>query len=136
MVRATQPFERIAADFKGPLPRSKSSKNRVSLTIVDVYSRFVWAFPCKDTSTGIAIKIYHELLPPLALIISSFCVFFTFLFLFFVTRLEAVLSMALVLSTGFTTTRELVISSINEVKQFMHSSSEFKSIDVSLFLEL
>ena len=61
LVKATQPFERIAVDFKGPLPRSKSSNNRFILTIVDEYSRFVWAFPCKDTSTGTAIKIYHEL---------------------------------------------------------------------------
>ena len=61
MVRATQPFERISLDFKGPLPRSKSSNNKFILTIVDEYSRFVWAFPCKDTSTGTVIKIYHEL---------------------------------------------------------------------------
>ena len=51
LVKATQPFERIAVDFKGPLPRSKSSNNRFILTIVDEYSRFVWAFPCKDKST-------------------------------------------------------------------------------------
>ena len=61
LVKATQPFERISVDFKGPLPRSKSSNNKFILTIVDEYSRFVWAFPCKDTSTGTAIKIYHEL---------------------------------------------------------------------------
>lgn len=61
MVKATQPFERIAVDFKGPLPRSKSSNNRFILTNVDEYSRFVWAFPWKDTSTSTAFKIYHEL---------------------------------------------------------------------------
>ena len=61
LVKATQPFERIAVDFKGPLPRSRSSNNRFILTIVDEYSRFVWAFPCKDTSTATVIKIYHEL---------------------------------------------------------------------------
>ena len=61
LVKATQPFEGISVDFKGPLPRSKSSNNRYILTIFDEYSRFVWAFPCKDTSTGTVIKIYHEL---------------------------------------------------------------------------
>ena len=62
LIRATQPFERIAVDFKGPLPSSKTSKKRFILTIVDEFSRFVWAFSCKDTSSKAAIKIYHKLL--------------------------------------------------------------------------
>ena len=40
LIRATQPFERIAVDFKCPLPRSKTSKNRIISTIVDEFSRF------------------------------------------------------------------------------------------------
>ena len=52
---------KISVDFIGPLPKSKSSNNKFILTIIDEYSRFVLAFPCKDTSTGTAIKIYPEL---------------------------------------------------------------------------
>ena len=33
--KATQSFERISVDFKGPLPRSRSSNNKFILTIVD-----------------------------------------------------------------------------------------------------
>ena len=61
LIRATQPFERLSVDFKGPLPKSRISANRYILTIVDEYSRFTWAYPCKDTSTATIIKIYHEL---------------------------------------------------------------------------
>ena len=60
-VRATQPFERLSVDFKGPLPKSRISENRYILTIVDEYSRFTWAYPCKDTSTATVIKIYNDL---------------------------------------------------------------------------
>ena len=35
LVKATQPFERIAVDFKSPLPRSRSSNNKFILTIVE-----------------------------------------------------------------------------------------------------
>ena len=61
LIRATQPFERIAVDFKGTLPKSKTSKNRYILTIVNEFSRFPWAFASKDTSSSTAMKIYHEL---------------------------------------------------------------------------
>ena len=61
LIHATQPFERIAVDFKGPLPKSKTSKNRYILTIVDEFSRFPWAFAVKDTSSNTVMKIYHEL---------------------------------------------------------------------------
>ena len=49
LIKATQPFERLNIDFKGPLP--KSNKNRYILTIIDEYSRFPFAFPCPDTSS-------------------------------------------------------------------------------------
>ena len=46
LIKATQPFERLSVDFKGPLPTT--STNKYLLTIVDEYSRFPFAFPCKD----------------------------------------------------------------------------------------
>ena len=45
LIHTTQPFERLSVDFKGPLPKSIASENKFMLTIVDVYSRVVWAFP-------------------------------------------------------------------------------------------
>ena len=44
LIKATQPFERLCLDFKGPLP--SSTKNTYLLTIVDEFSRFPFAFPC------------------------------------------------------------------------------------------
>ena len=38
LIKATQPFERLNVDFKGPLP--SASRNRYMLTIVNEYSRF------------------------------------------------------------------------------------------------
>ena len=38
LVKATQPFERLSIDFKGPLP--SSTNNKYFLTITDEYSRF------------------------------------------------------------------------------------------------
>ena len=46
LIKASKPLERIAMDFKGPLP--SSSRNKYLLTIVDEYSRFPFAFPCPD----------------------------------------------------------------------------------------
>ena len=48
LIKASQPFERLSLDFKGPLP--SSSRNRYLLTVVDEYSRFPFAFPCADIS--------------------------------------------------------------------------------------
>ena len=45
LIRATQPFERISVDFKGPLLKSKTSKNRFILTIVDEISFATAALP-------------------------------------------------------------------------------------------
>ena len=55
LIKATQPFERLSIDFKGPLPKSKYSENRFILTIIDEFSRFPWAIPCKDASTNTAM---------------------------------------------------------------------------------
>lgn len=57
LIKATQPFERLNLDFKGPLPLSES-KNRYILTVIDEYSRYPFAIPCKDVS---ARTVYKEL---------------------------------------------------------------------------
>ncbi len=48
LIKATQPFERLNIDFKGPLPSSPQSPNKYILNIVDEYSRFPFAFACPD----------------------------------------------------------------------------------------
>ena len=48
LIKATQPFERLNLDFKGPLP--STSKNKYLLDIVDEYSRYPFAIPCPDIS--------------------------------------------------------------------------------------
>lgn len=53
LIKATQPFERLSMDFKGPIP--SSSKNRYMLTIVDEYSRFPFAFPCQNMNAETVI---------------------------------------------------------------------------------
>ena len=53
LVKATQPFERLNLDFKGPLPTN--DQNTFMLTAIDEYSRFPFAFPCKDVSTQTVI---------------------------------------------------------------------------------
>ena len=59
LIKATQPFERLSADFKGPLP--SVSKNRFLLTIVDEFSRFPFAFPCQDMTTQTVINCFCQL---------------------------------------------------------------------------
>ena len=61
LIRATQAFERISIDFKGPLPASKLSGNKFILTVIDEFSRFPFAFVCKDTSSQSAIRCLMEL---------------------------------------------------------------------------
>ena len=58
LIKATQPFERISIDFKGPLP---SRIHPFLLTIVDEFSRFLFAYPVKDVSTPIIIKCLANL---------------------------------------------------------------------------
>ena len=50
LIKAIAPFQRMSIDFKGPLPASKSG-NRYLLTIIDEYSRFPFAYACRDTSS-------------------------------------------------------------------------------------
>ena len=59
LIRATQPFERLNFDFKGPPPRN--NRSRFMLTIIDEYSRFPFAFPCEDVSAQSVIKCLSTL---------------------------------------------------------------------------
>ena len=60
LIKATQPFERLCVDFKGPLPKG-ASNNSYMLTVVDEYSRFPFAFPCKDMTSETIIRCFNEL---------------------------------------------------------------------------
>ena len=46
LIKATQPFERLRLDFKGPL--SSTNQFRYLLVVCDEFSRFPLAFPCKN----------------------------------------------------------------------------------------
>ena len=59
LIHATQPFERLNIDFKGPLP--SFSQNKYVLTIIDEYSQFPFAFPCPDMSSSTVIKCLSQL---------------------------------------------------------------------------
>ena len=59
LIKATQPFERINIDFKGPLPTNNG--NRYFLMVVDEYSRFPFVFPCPDVSTNTVVKCLTSL---------------------------------------------------------------------------
>ena len=60
LIKATQPFERISLDFKGPL--DSCSQNKYMLVIVDEYSRFPFVYACKDMKTSTVIKKLTDLL--------------------------------------------------------------------------
>ena len=59
LIKATQPFERLSIDFKGPIP--SHSRNKYLLTIIDDYSRFPFAFPCSDVSSATVISCLCQL---------------------------------------------------------------------------
>ena len=46
LIKATQPFERLRLNFKGPL--SSTNQFKYLLVVCDEYSRFPLAFPCKN----------------------------------------------------------------------------------------
>ena len=54
LIKAAQPFERLSLDFKGPLPSINQFK--YSLVICDEYSRFPFAFLCKNVDTQSVIS--------------------------------------------------------------------------------
>ena len=53
IIKAMRPIERISIDFKRLLP--SSTPNKYLLIVVDEYSRFPFAFPCKDMTTQTVI---------------------------------------------------------------------------------
>lgn len=59
LVKATQPFERLNIDFKGPL--KSNNQNVYFLNIIDEFSRFPFVFPCKDVSTRSVIQCLCQL---------------------------------------------------------------------------
>ena len=60
LIKATQPFQQLNIDFKGPLPTSTSG-NKYILTLVDEYSRFPFAFPCRNMESKTVIKCFNQL---------------------------------------------------------------------------
>lgn len=60
LIKATSPFERLSIDFKGPLPTSGNSNSYI-LTVIDEFSRFPFAFPCRDVSANTVIKCLTQL---------------------------------------------------------------------------
>ena len=59
LIKATQPFERLNIDFKGPLP--SVTRNKYMLTIVDEFSRFPFVFPCADITSATVINCLCQL---------------------------------------------------------------------------
>ncbi|XP_045457867.1 uncharacterized protein LOC123668118 [Melitaea cinxia] len=59
LIKATAPFERLNLDFKGPIP--SNTQNRYILTIIDEYSRFPFAYACKDMTSGTIINCLKDL---------------------------------------------------------------------------
>ena len=60
LIKATQPFQQLNIDFKGPLPVSEN-KNRYLLTVIDEYSRFPFAFPCRDMTSRTVTQCFDQL---------------------------------------------------------------------------
>lgn len=59
LIKATQPMERLNIDFKGPLP--STSPNKYILTVVDEYTRFPFAIPCKNVNTEAVISSLYQI---------------------------------------------------------------------------
>ena len=59
LIKSTQAFDRLSIDFKGPLP--SATQNKYILTVVDEYSRFPFAFPCKDMTSSTIINCLTQL---------------------------------------------------------------------------
>ena len=57
LVKAIHPWEKLSVDFKGPLP----SKNKYVPFIVDEFSRFLFAFAMKGTSSSTVITCLSTL---------------------------------------------------------------------------
>ena len=59
LIKATQPFERLSINFEGPLP--SAYRNYYLLTVTDEYSRFPFAFPCRNMETRTVIRCLNKL---------------------------------------------------------------------------
>ena len=59
LIKATQPFERLNLDFKGPLP--STNRNHYFLIAVDEFSRFPFVFPCADMTSQTVINCLCQL---------------------------------------------------------------------------
>ena len=57
LIKATRPWERLSIDFKGPV---KGVRPYVFI-VVDEYSRYPFAFPCKDMSVRTVIYFLQSL---------------------------------------------------------------------------
>lgn len=51
LIKATAPLERPSIDFKGPLPSNSQNKKMLTNIVIDEYSRFPFAFACKDMTS-------------------------------------------------------------------------------------
>ena len=60
LITATAPFQRLNVDFKGPLPVSTKG-NQYLLTIIDEYSRFPFAYPCRDMTSTTVTQCFNHL---------------------------------------------------------------------------
>ena len=59
LIKATHPMERLSIDFKGPL--LSSSNNKYLFIVIDEYSRFPFAFPCKEMTSSVVINCLDKL---------------------------------------------------------------------------
>ena len=59
LIKATHPMERLSIDFKGSL--SSSSNNKYLFIVIDEYSRFPFAFPCKEIISSVVINCLDKL---------------------------------------------------------------------------
>ena len=59
LIKATEPFERISLNFKGPLPTT--SGNKYMLVIIYEYSHFPFVYACKNLKASTIIKKLTDL---------------------------------------------------------------------------
>ena len=57
LIKSMRPWERISIDFKGPL----QGKSPYVLFVIDEFSRYPFAFPCRDMKTETVIKCLSTL---------------------------------------------------------------------------
>ena len=60
LINATKPFDQLSLDFKGPVAKTREGYLYL-LIAVDEYSRFPFAFPCKDLTAGTVIRHLKEI---------------------------------------------------------------------------